>query len=103
MRTVVKEMQDAGTEISGVWLQDWTGKRVTSFGDRLWWTWQLDRQRYPGWKKLVRDLNADGIQVTTYQPRLVDPAPKGDTSIRKPLRRSGREGLHGPDPVDSRT
>ena len=83
VRTVVKEMQDAGAEISGVWLQDWTGKRVTSFGDRLWWTWQLDRQRYPGWKKLVRDLNADGIQVTTYiNPWLVDPAPKGDTSIR---------------------
>ncbi|MGB3014563.1 MAG: TIM-barrel domain-containing protein, partial [Candidatus Nanopelagicales bacterium] len=83
VRTVVKEMQDAGTEISGVWLQDWTGKRVTSFGDRLWWTWQLDRQRYPGWKKLVRDLNEDGIQVTTYiNPWLVDPAPKGDTSIR---------------------
>ena len=82
VRTVVKEMQDAGTKISGVWLQDWTGKRVTSFGDRLWWTWQLDKQRYPGWKKLVRDLNEQGIEVLTYiNPWLVDPAEKGDDSI----------------------
>ena len=76
-----------------MWLQDWTGKRVTSFGDRLWWTWQLDRQRYPGWKKLVRDLNADGIQVTTYiNPGWVDPAPKAiprsATSTTKPSRRA---------------
>ncbi len=82
VRTVVRDMQAAGTKISGVWLQDWTGKRTTSFGDRLWWTWQLDRERYPGWKQLVRDLNADGIQVLTYiNPWLVDPAPKGDPSI----------------------
>ena len=82
VRSVVSEMQQAGTKISGVWLQDWTGKRVTSFGDRLWWTWQLDRERYPGWRKLVRDLNADGIEVLTYiNPWLVDATQKGDSSI----------------------
>ena len=82
VRTVVREMQAAGTEISGVWLQDWTGKRTTSFGDRLWWTWQLDKQRYPGWRRLVRDLNKDGIQVLTYiNPWLVDPTQKGDATI----------------------
>ncbi|MCU0280056.1 MAG: alpha-glucosidase [Candidatus Nanopelagicales bacterium] len=83
VRTVVEEMQAAGTAISGVWLQDWTGKRTTSFGDRLWWTWQLDKQRYPGWTKLVKDLNDEGIEVLTYiNPWLVDPAPKGDASIK---------------------
>ncbi|HQR80202.1 MAG TPA: alpha-glucosidase [Actinomycetota bacterium] len=83
VREVVAQMQEAGTKISGVWLQDWTGKRTTSFGDRLWWTWQLDKQRYPGWRKLVRDLNDQDIQVLTYvNPWLVDPAPKGDPAIR---------------------
>lgn len=83
VRKIVKEMQQSGTKISGVWLQDWTGKRVTSFGDRLWWTWQLDRQRYPGWAQMVRDFNDEGIEVLTYiNPWLVDPQAKGDTSIR---------------------
>jgi alpha-glucosidase len=82
VRQVVAQMQEAGTKISGVWLQDWTGKRVTSFGDRLWWTWQLDTQRYPGWRRLVRDLNAQDIEVLTYiNPWLVDPTEKGDPDI----------------------
>ena len=59
-----------------VWLQDWTGKRTTSFGDRLWWTWQLDRPRYPGWND-GRATSKQGIQVLTYiNPWLVDPTPK---------------------------
>ncbi|TDC56458.1 hypothetical protein E1281_07190 [Actinomadura sp. KC345] len=49
VRRTVERMAAAGTKISAVWLQDWSGRRTTSFGDRLWWTWQLDRERYPGW------------------------------------------------------
>ncbi len=75
VRSTVAALQDAGTEIAGVWLQDWTGQRTTSFGERLWWTWQLDTQRYPGWRDLVTDLAAEDITVTTYvNPFLVDPA-----------------------------
>lgn len=75
VRRTVDSLRSAGTRISGVWLQDWTGQRTTSFGDRLWWTWQLDRERYPGWERLVSDLAADDITVTTYvNPFLVDPA-----------------------------
>ncbi len=77
VRSTVATLQQAGTEIAGVWLQDWTGQRTTSFGDRLWWTWQLDTDRYPGWADLVADLAAAGITTTTYvNPFLVDPADK---------------------------
>ncbi|MBZ5741117.1 alpha-glucosidase [Nocardioides mangrovi] len=83
VRSELRTLQKAGTKISGVWLQDWTGQRVTSFGSRLWWTWQLDRSRYPGWAGLVSGLRKQGIRVTTYvNPFLVDAAPKGDDSIR---------------------
>lgn len=68
---VVANMQTAGAEISGVWLQDWAGKRTTSFGSHLWWTWQLDEQQYPGWDELVADLNAEGIEVLTYVVEMV--------------------------------
>lgn len=75
VRRTVAALRHAGTHISGVWLQDWTGRRTTSFGDRLWWTWQLDRERYPGWDDLVADLADEDITVTTYvNPFLVDPA-----------------------------
>lgn len=73
VRTVVKEMKQAGSKISGVWLQDWVGKRVTDFGEQLWWTWQLNRVRYPGWGKMVRDFNRQGIKTLTYiNPFVVD-------------------------------
>ncbi|MBI2244897.1 MAG: hypothetical protein HYU55_13520, partial [Nocardioides sp.] len=83
VRRELGRLLDAGANVSGVWIQDWTGKRTTSFGDRLWWTWQLDRERYPGWARLVRRLSALGITTTTYvNPFLVDAAPKGDPGIR---------------------
>ena len=70
-------------KIAGVWLQDWSGQRTTSFGDRLWWTWQLDRERYPEWEELVAELGEQGIRTTTYvNPFLVDAGPKEDPGIR---------------------
>src|SRR5690625_3548747 len=77
VRETIRSLQEADTKIAGVWLQDWTGQRTTSFGERLWWTWQLDEERYPGWEDLVSDLDDDGITVTTYvNPFLVDPGEK---------------------------
>ena len=66
VRQVVADMQAAGTKISAVWLQDWVGKRVTTFGEQLWWTWQLNRATYPDWEQMVADFNAQGIKVMTY-------------------------------------
>lgn len=66
VRRIVADMQQAGAKIAGVWLQDWTGRRTTSFGDRLWWTWQLDEDRYPGWEQMVADFEAQGIKTLTY-------------------------------------
>ena len=94
VRRHVAALQESGTEISGVWLQDWSGQRTTSFGDRLWWTWQLDEERYPDWDELVADLTEQGIAVTTYvNPFLVDAEPKGDPTIRN-LYAEAREAGH---------
>ncbi|GEK79670.1 alpha-glucosidase [Agrococcus baldri] len=83
VRERVAALREAGTEIAGVWLQDWVGQRTTDFGERLWWTWQLDRTRYPDWQRLVDELHAEGTRVTSYvNPFLVDAAPKGDPGIR---------------------
>ena len=37
-----------GMDVSAVWIQDWEGKRVTSFGKRLQWDWRWNRELYPG-------------------------------------------------------
>ena len=66
VRQVVSDMQAAGTKVDAVWLQDWVGKRVTSFGQQLWWTWQLNTAWYPGWNQMVADFKAQDIDVLTY-------------------------------------
>ena len=94
VRRVVDDLEAAGTPVAGVWLQDWTGQRTTDFGDRLWWTWQLDQARYPGWSELVGELHERGIRTTTYvNPFLVDAAPKGDPAIRNLWQEAADAGL----------
>ncbi|MEA5154309.1 TIM-barrel domain-containing protein [Raineyella sp.] len=66
-----------GAAVCAVWIQDWVGQRTTGFGSRLWWTWELDRRRYPDWEQLVAELGARGIRVLTYiNPFVVDPGEK---------------------------
>lgn len=76
-------LTDAGAAVTGVWLQDWVGRRTTDFGERLWWNWVLDRDRYPGWERMVADLNARGIRVLTYvNAFLADPSGKPGSTAR---------------------
>ncbi len=94
VRSVVADMQQAGAEISGVWLQDWVGKRTTSFGSQLWWTWQLDEQQYPGWDQMVADFNAEGIEVLTYvNPFLADASEKNAPGIRNLYAEAEEQGF----------
>jgi alpha-glucosidase len=90
VRSVVQRLQRAGVKLAGVWIQDWTGQRTTGFGDRLWWTWQLDPQRYPGWAKLVHDLAKKGIRTTTYvNPFLVDAPARPGRNLWQEARQRG--------------
>jgi alpha-glucosidase len=75
VRRRVDELRAAGTSIAAVWLQDWQGQRTTSAGKQLWWNWELDRERYPGWEQLRGEWQRDGMRVMTYvNPFLVDVA-----------------------------
>jgi len=46
--------------------QDWVGQRKTLIGSQLWWNWEVDSQRYWGWKELIEDLSSQNIKVMTY-------------------------------------
>ncbi len=74
----IKEKLDAsGVPVAAFWLQDWVGQRTTSFGKQLWWNWELDEERYPGWKMLSERLEQEGIRLMAYiNPFLVDVSEK---------------------------
>ncbi len=77
VRKLHKRLEELDTPVAAFWLQDWVGQRQTSFGSQLWWNWELDRERYPGWEKLVAGLEGDGTKVMTYvSPLLADPSEK---------------------------
>lgn len=77
VRQVYQALKARGTPIAAFWLQDWVGQRKTTFGSQLWWNWEVDEDRYPGWNDLVADLKADGVRVMVYvNPNLVDVSEK---------------------------
>ena len=51
--SLAKKCVDRGVDISAVWIQDWEGKRVTSFGKRLQWDWRWNEELYPGLDKII--------------------------------------------------
>ena len=73
VESLVENLQKHGVPLSAVWLQDWAGQRKTKFGKQVWWNWQLDRERYPEWERLVQKLSSKNIRVMTYvNPFFVD-------------------------------
>lgn len=67
--TVLKKLQNAldkGLKISGIWAQDWEGKRITYFGKRLMWNWEWDQKLYPGLDEEIKKLKDRGIRFLGY-------------------------------------
>ena len=77
--SLVDTLLEYDIPISAVWLQDWVGQRITSFGKQLWWNWELDRDHYPQWDSLVTSLHNKNIKVLTYvNPFLTDVSEKSN-------------------------
>ncbi len=61
-----------GIKISGVWCQDWAGKRVTSFGKRLNWNWKWNSEMYPELPEKIKEYRERNIRFLAYNnPYLV--------------------------------
>jgi len=66
----------AGNPVTAIWIQDWVGRRQTSFGSQLWWRWLPDESSYPNFRTWVQSLEARGIKVLGYiNPFLADEGP----------------------------
>ena len=57
---------NAGTDVCGVWIQDWEGRRVTAVGKQLQWNWVWDQELYPNLDEKIKELNEKGIKVLGY-------------------------------------
>jgi alpha-glucosidase len=56
----------AGVRVSALWVQDWVGRRLTSFGSQLMWNWRYDHRRYPDLPRLIQELHDRGIRFLGY-------------------------------------
>ena len=66
-----KRCIESGVDLSAVWIQDWEGKRVTSFGKRLQWDWRWNREMYPGLDRVIRE-DAHTAWMGYINPYLVE-------------------------------
>jgi alpha-glucosidase (family GH31 glycosyl hydrolase) len=70
VKEIVEKSVKADIPVSGIWLQDWCGKRVqTILGrtlKRLWWNWEADTELYPNWDAFVNEMQEKNINVLSY-------------------------------------
>ncbi|MPL96166.1 Sulfoquinovosidase [bioreactor metagenome] len=62
----LRRVQASSMKVAALWLQDWEGEKYTSFGKRLRWNWQWDRQLYPGLDREIVRLREEGVRVLGY-------------------------------------
>jgi alpha-glucosidase len=63
---IAQKAQQAGVPLSALWIQDWVGRRKTTFGSQLWWRWQADINAYPDLRGMNDSLRKRGIRVLGY-------------------------------------
>ena len=56
----------AGIPVTGLWIQDWEGRRVTAVGKQLFWNWEWDKELYPNLDTVIGDLREEGVRVLGY-------------------------------------
>jgi sulfoquinovosidase len=66
VREKLAKLYSANVPLAALWIQDWCGIRITSVGKQLWWDWKLDETLYPGWDKLVSELESKGSKMMIY-------------------------------------
>jgi alpha-glucosidase len=97
VRELYARLKAHATPLAAIWLQDWVGQRRTSFGQQLWWNWELDREHYPDWDVFVGELASEGVNILTYvNPHFaVDaaekPCQRGKPGVRRDLYREAEE------------
>ncbi len=53
-------------DLNSIWIQDWEGINITSFGKRLRWDWKWDKDLYPNLPSIMETFAKDNIKVMGY-------------------------------------
>ena len=69
--SLAKRCREGGVHLSAVWIQDWEGKRITSFGKRLQWDWRWNKELYPELDKVIAG-DREGVWMGYINPYLVE-------------------------------
>lgn len=59
-------MRRGGVKVNGIWAQDWSGIRMTSFGKRVMWNWKWNRDLYPQLDTRIQHWKREGVQFLAY-------------------------------------
>lgn len=59
-------MRQAGVKVNGIWAQDWSGIRMTSFGKRVMWNWEWNQNLYPQLDARIKQWRDEGVQFLSY-------------------------------------
>ena len=67
MLDVLQMALDNDVAVSGLWIQDWSGKITTEFGTRVFWNWKWNSTWYPNLDQVIKNLKEEkDIRVTAY-------------------------------------
>lgn len=66
VESVTETLRANNVAVAGVFIQDWEGIRMTSFGKRLFWDWKWSSVVYPKLDTKIYDWKAKGIRVMSY-------------------------------------
>ena len=81
---ILEKSIEKGIKVSGLWCQDWCGKRVTSFGKRLQWDWHYHEEMYPNLPDRIKSLHEKGIKYLGYiNPYLVKDGELFEEGLKK--------------------
>lgn len=62
----LKSALDGGVQVSGVWVEDWTGLKHFDYQTRLLWNWDYHREMYPDLPDYIRELHGQDIRFLGY-------------------------------------
>lgn len=67
MLQYINEAEEHGVALSAMWIQDWSGKITTTFGTRVFWNWERNREWYPNLDVVITELKeSKNIRVLGY-------------------------------------
>ncbi len=78
MLEILSEADEYGVAVSGMWIQDWSGKIVTGLGTRVFWNWRWNETWYPDLDNVIQvrwDLPKKGLFVHFHFSRLGNQRP----------------------------